>query len=109
MEHVPPKVTATMNEQLTWPFAASEVERAVFLMGAHKAPGSDGLTAGFFQLHWDLMGPDIIEAVLNFQNGGAMPDGLNRTTIVLIPKTSNPKEMKEFRLISLCNVLCKIC
>lgn len=69
LEHVPRKVTADMNEQLTRPFAASEVERALFLMGAHKAPGPDGLTTGFFQLHWDLMGPDIIEAVLNFLNG----------------------------------------
>ena len=38
-----------------------------------------------------------------------MPDDLNRTTIVLIPKTRNPREMKEFRPISLCNVLYKIC
>lgn len=106
---MPRKVTVDMNEQLARPFSASEVERALSLMGAHKAPGPDGLTAGFFQLHWDLMGPGIIAAVLNFLNGGSMPDGLNRTTIVLIPKTRNPQGMKDFRPISLCNVLYKIC
>lgn len=38
-----------------------------------------------------------------------MPESFNLTTIVLIPKTRNPQEMKEFRPISLCNVLYKIC
>lgn len=49
--HVPCKVAMDMNEQLTRPYTASEVERAVSLMGAHKTPGLDGMTAGFFQLH----------------------------------------------------------
>jgi hypothetical protein len=38
-----------------------------------------------------------------------LPEDINVTTIVLIPKCKNPVEMKQFRLISLCNVLYKIC
>ena len=67
------------------------------------------MTAGFFQLHWDLVGPHVCEAVLNFLNGGELPADLNLTTIVLIQKVKNPVEMKQFRPISLCNVLYKIC
>ena len=37
-----------------------------------------------------------------------MPDGVNDTTIVLIPKVPHPKELKDFRPISLCDVVCKI-
>ena len=79
------------------------------LMKPNKAPGPDGFTAGFYQLHWDLLSNDVIRAVLDFLNGGVLSDDINQTTIVLIPKTRNPQEMKEYRLISLCNVLYKIC
>ena len=47
-------------------------------------------------------------AVLEFFKTGIMPDGVNHTAIVLIPKVPHPKELKDFRPISLCNVVYKI-
>ena len=38
-----------------------------------------------------------------------MPDGVNKTTICLIPKVKRLQEMKQFSPISLCNVIYKIC
>lgn len=38
-----------------------------------------------------------------------MPVSFNSTTVVLIPKIKTPQEIKQFRPISLCNVIYKIC
>jgi hypothetical protein len=47
--------------------------------------------------------------VLDFLNGGELPNSINKTTIVLIPKIKQLQEMKQFRPISVCNVVYKIC
>lgn len=106
---VPGKVTEQMNEMLLKPFQEDEVREALFMMNPNKAPGPDGLTAGFYQHHWELIGPSVTNAVLDFLQGGDMPEKVNMTTIVLIPKVKQPQEMKQFRPISLCNVVYKIC
>jgi len=109
LDHVPEKVSPEMNDWLLKPYSEEEVRQAIFCMGPNQAPGPDGLTAGFYQLHWDTLGPSVTLAVLEFLNGGEMPAMINNTTIVLIPKVKNPQEMKQFRPISLCNVVYKIC
>lgn len=109
LAHVPARVTAPMNEALDAPFTIQEVNRALSMMGANKALGLDGFTASFFQHHWGTVGPSVANAVLHFLNGGDMLEGINQTTIVLIPKVKNPQDLKNFRPISLCNVIYKIC
>lgn len=109
VEFVPRKVTNNMNDMLDATFTSEEIEKALFMMRPNKAPGPYGFTAGFFQRHWDLLGPDVCLAVLEFLNGGDVPDIVNNTVIVLIPKIKHPQELTQFRPISLCNVLYKIC
>lgn len=106
---VPHKITDQMNLELDRPFTCKEVESALFMMKPNKSPGVDGFTADFFQRHWELVKPSIMAAVLGFLNGGDMPELINRTLLVLIPKVANPQELTQFRPISLCTVLYKIC
>jgi hypothetical protein len=109
LDSVPVKVTDQMNERLCRPFEAREVHKALFDMKPSKAPGADGFTAGSFQRHWHLVSEDVTEAVLAFLHGDHMPEIVNRTIIVLIPKVKNPQYISQYRPISLCNVIYKLC
>ena len=55
-----------------------------------------------------MLKKEIIAGVLEFFTTGIMPEGVNDTAIVLIPKVQFPKELKDFRPISLYNVIYKI-
>ena len=46
--------------------------------------------------------------MLIFFGTGHMPEGVNDTAIVLIAKVPTPVDLKDFRLISLCNVIYKV-
>uniref|UniRef100_A0A803QGA2 Reverse transcriptase domain-containing protein n=1 Tax=Cannabis sativa TaxID=3483 RepID=A0A803QGA2_CANSA len=101
-------VTDDMNETLTKTFTLEEVQRAVFSMPADKSPGPDGMSALFYQEHWDIVGPLVSKAVLNCISGVADMRSINDSLITLIPKVQQPESISEFRPISLCNVLYKI-
>ena len=97
-----------MNEDLCRVYSDEEIGDALFQIGPLKAPGPDGLPACFFQRNWGLLKEDIIGAVKEFFNTGVMPPGVNDTCIVLIPKVNHPEHLKDFRPISLCNVIYKV-
>jgi len=104
----PVQVTEDMNVQLCKEFSREEIAHALFQIGAIKAPGPDGFHARFYHQNWDLLKDEVIAAVLRFFATGHMPEGVNDTSIVLIPKIENPLELKDYRPIGLCNVLYKV-
>lgn len=108
-QHVPRQVTPDMCDMLSRPFTEEEVEAALNQMAPSKAPGVDGFNAGFFQTHWQLVKGCVLLAVLTFLNGGDLPEDVNKTLLILIPKVSNPQDLSQYRPISLCNVLYKLC
>ncbi len=77
-------------------------------MAPLKSPGPDGLPPVFYQKYWHLIGEDVTKAVLTCLNIGKILKAINHTYITLIPKVKNPEEVKEFRPISLCNVIYKL-
>lgn len=101
-------VTEEMNTELDKSFTKEEVQSALKEIHPCKSPGPDGLPALFYQRYWDLVGEKITSVVLTFLNGGHMPDQLNYTHVVLIPKKKDPTNMKDLRPISLCNVSYKL-
>jgi hypothetical protein len=101
-------VTAEMNDTLCAPFSEKEISDALFQIGPLKAPGPDGMPSIFFKRFWSTVGDQVTKEVLKVLNGGAIPEDWNNTLVVLIPKTKKPKNLKELRPISLCNVVYKV-
>jgi hypothetical protein len=108
LQFVEPMVTEDMNRHLTADFSDEEIGDALFQIGPLKAPGLDGLPARFFQRNWALLKAETCSAIKKFFQDGVLPEGINMTKIVLIPKSNEAEDLKEYRPISLCNVIYKI-
>ncbi|XP_019152396.1 PREDICTED: uncharacterized protein LOC109149189 [Ipomoea nil] len=93
-----------MNRQVT----KDEVRDALMEMAPLKASGPDGLHAMFYQKSWSIVGDSLYQLVNDFFNIGSLPNGLNETNIVLIPKVQRPEKVNQLRPISLCNVAYKL-
>ncbi|KAH1040060.1 hypothetical protein J1N35_041803 [Gossypium stocksii] len=96
------------NQRLIAPYTMKEIIEAMFEMGPTKALREDGLPAVFYQKCWHIIGDDMIKFHLQILNEGMEIKHINSTHIALIPKIVNPFTMKQFRPISLCNVIYKI-
>jgi hypothetical protein len=108
LDDIPCKVSSEMNTDLLKEYTNEEIKTALFQMGPTKTPGLDGFPALFYQTHWNFLQEEICRAVRSFLDGSPLPEGLCDSMIVLIPKVTNPDHLKNFRPISLCNVLYKI-
>lgn len=93
---------------LETPFSDIEVKMALFQMAPNKVPGPDEFSALFYQKCWHTVGHVVTQKILSMLNEGSMEEGINNTTIVLIPKVKYPSRLEEFRPISLFNVFGKI-
>ncbi|KAK1642043.1 hypothetical protein QYE76_059848 [Lolium multiflorum] len=96
------------NNRLCAPFTKKEISDALFQISPLKAPGPDGFPARFLQRNWALLRDEVVKAVQRFFTDGVRPEGVNDMAIVLIPKKNDPEKLKDFRPISLCNVIFKV-
>uniref|UniRef100_A0A803QH07 Reverse transcriptase domain-containing protein n=1 Tax=Cannabis sativa TaxID=3483 RepID=A0A803QH07_CANSA len=105
---IPSTIDSAMNQSLTAPFSGAEVYAALQSMSPDKSPGSDGMSAMFYQNYWDIVGSSVTQLVLGILNDGNEMTQLNNSIITLIPKVPNPSGMCDYRPISLCNVIYKL-
>lgn len=85
-----------------------EVKEAIMATTPLKTPGPDRFHAMFYQKSWDIVGDSMHNLVKRFSEDGVLPNRLNETNIVLIPKEQNPETISQLRPISLCNVAYKL-
>lgn len=74
-------------------------------MPNNKSPGPDSYKTKFFKASWSIIGKDLTAAVQSFFVKDFLPKGINTIILALIPKKEAAVEMKDYRPISLCNVL----
>lgn len=101
----PRVVSEEQNNKLTAEFTFEEFTMAIKQMHPDKASGPDGLNPAFYQNFWTIMGNEVFECCKGWLRGNPFPADLNSTNVVLILKKDNAASMKDFRPITLCNVL----
>lgn len=96
------------RDRLALPVTDEEISLALWSLKPSKAPGPDGLHAGFFQRYWLIVGESIKTEVKNIFSSGTVPNYLNKTLITLIPKCRSPESLNNYRPIGLCNTVYKL-
>lgn len=73
--------------------AEVEIKKAVFQMGANKAPGPDRIPAKNFQRYWNWVGSTIVQFVGEVFEKKEMPEEMNKSLICLLPKQVQPEHI----------------
>lgn len=105
---VQPKVTRETNRNLCAPYSREEVILYLKQMHPTKALGPHGMPATFCKNVWLLVSEDMLNFVLDNLNNNTLIRSINNTHILLIPKKKECESTKDYRPISLCNVLYKL-
>lgn len=101
-------VTPNMNHTLLQPYSPDEVKRALFQMHPSKSLSLDDMSPFFFQKYGNIVGDDVIEALLSVLSLGHFLQKMNYIHIVLIPKINELQSVANYRPISLANLISKI-
>lgn len=96
------------NDKLCEKPTKEEVHDTIMKMSFTSAPGPNSYTGQFYQQFWDIVGNDVYDAVVSFFNGESLSRACTSTHLTLIPKISDPKQLSDFRPLSLCNFEYKI-
>ena len=102
------RLTNEEKESIGGVASEEEIKSALWSLKAFKAPGPDGLHAGFFHRFWLIVSKSIVDVVKKVFEEKAVPEYLNRTLIALIPKIQSLETLNNYRPISLCNTMYKI-
>lgn len=94
----------TLNKQIQ----LNEIKKAINKMANNKSPGLDGLTREYYSVFYDILKYDLIDIYINIQNIDNIPTEFSTGLIKLLFKKGDPRQLKNWRPISLINTDMKI-
>ncbi|XP_051221392.1 uncharacterized protein [Lolium perenne] len=101
------KVSPEENHDLELTFTAEELDEVLAGMKQDSAPGPDGLPVLFFKKFWGTLRGPILQILNDFSLGRVDVARLNYGIITLIPKVKGAENIRQFRPITLINVIFK--
>ncbi|KAJ0585427.1 putative RNA-directed DNA polymerase [Helianthus annuus] len=103
-----PSISAEESETLVMAFSEDEIKIALKGCDGNKAPGPDGFTMKFYKKFWNHIKPFLVKLMNDFHSSGEISIGCNSSFLALIPKSSDPQNMADYRPISLVGSIYKI-
>lgn len=98
-------ITDHENDALCGISSYEEVKWVVWSINLwDSSTGLDGMLGLFYQHFWEIVGDQLVDAVQSFFRIDWLSQELNRSFIILIPKSPNSHSFSEFRPISLSNL-----
>ena len=94
-----PAFNANYLDCVTDPIVDEEIKKGIFSIKPLKAPSIDGFHAIFYQSQWHIIGPSFGKFITDIFNTGKIPQNVNKTMLVLIPKVDHPTNLKMFQPI----------
>jgi hypothetical protein len=85
-----------------------EAHAAARAMNTASAPGPNGFAPSFYNTAWDTVPPSLERFLTAFHQGGADLEPINRSYVVLLPKTADATSVGAFRPVCLQNCGVKI-
>lgn len=84
------------------------ISSALHSIEGEKVPDIDGYNADFFQKTWHILKDEILQAIKEFFRTAKLYRVVNCIAIIVIPKTTNLCNVKEFGQIACCTILYKV-
>ncbi|GJS27070.1 RNA-directed DNA polymerase, eukaryota, reverse transcriptase zinc-binding domain protein [Tanacetum coccineum] len=77
------KLSELQRETLECPFSKEEIKNSVWRCGGDKAPGPHGFTFDYIKKYWNVIGDDIMNAVIHFYSSAFIPKGAERLKMII--------------------------
>ena len=86
LQCINPMITQEQNDGLDRLPDMDELRRIIMSMNPHSAPGPDGFGGKFYQVCFDIIKKDLLDAVNHFYIGNSMPRYMTHACLILLPK-----------------------